>query len=313
MCGVAKKVAVFAVTAVVMLCCTVFTASAKAEMITETVSLANVKKNQSGEGYYWDNINDTLTLNGLDIDTDDEYGMKLPDNAVVVLIGTNTISASKAALVTTGNTIFKGSGTLTLVSDDTGILLTDPTELGKVSILSGSYKISVGGTGISSEKVRLYISGGTVDIDCHTEGAYAIKSRVLELNNTALTANGALYSSDPMVINNAALEISASGDALETDTEFRISNVVFSAGDTADSLTAASDNAYTGGRYVSSSPTYVEEQYSKVFGDDVPAYVDYLVFAAAAVALTAVIALPLILHRRKYLRRLEQLKASGIK
>jgi|GEM_PF-536156 hypothetical protein len=309
--GLASKIAaaVFIIAAVSL--CVSITASAKAETITETVTLANVKKNQTGEGYYWDNINDVLTLNGLNIDTEDDFGLKLPDNATVVLVGSNSISASKAALVTTGNTIFKGSGSLTVISDGVGIMLTDATELGKVSFLSGSYKISAGSDGISSEKVKLYISGGTMNITLAQGGSYAIKSRLVELNNSNITANGAIYSVDRMVINNVTLNLSvASGDALLTDAEFRVSNVVLKSGNSADSLTTSSDSSYSGGGYVMTTPTYVEQKYSTVFGGTVPAWVDYIVFAGAAIGLTAVIALPLIIHRRKYLRRLEQLKSA---
>ncbi len=305
------KITAALLVAVTLSFCALMPSSAKAAAINQTVNLANVNKNQRGSGYYWDNINDTLTLNRLNIDTKDDYGLKLPAGATVVLVGDNSISASKAALVTTGTTIFKGNGSLTIVSDGTGVVLSDATVLGKVSFLSGSYKISSGGDGIVSENVRLYISGGKMTINCAPQEAYAIRSRLIELNNTNLTANGALYSAEPMVLNNTGLEITASGiDALQTDTELRITNMALKSGDSAASASAAAENKYTGGAYVFTAPTYVERKYSAVFGGEVPAWVDYIVFAVAIAALAAVIALPLAIRRRKYLKRLEMLKSS---
>jgi hypothetical protein len=303
------KLAAVVAFAAIMLLCTSFPAAARAEQITQTVSLANARKNQSGPGYFWDNINDTLTLNGLNIDTGDDYGLKLPDNATVVLVGNNRITASKVALLTTGTTIFKGSGTLTLTAGETGIVLADPTNLGKVSFLSGSYKINATGDGIYSDKVRLYIAGGDFEINC---GGYAIRSLQAEINDASVTANGAVYSSEPMVINNAALELTAaSGDALQTDKELRISNVKMTAGADAGSASEVTDGVYTGGAYVKTEPTFVRVSYSTLFGGEVPAWVDYVVFAAAATGLAAVIAVPLIMHRRRYHKRLENLKKTG--
>jgi len=280
-----------------------------AKQINETVSLANARKNERGEGYFWDNINDTLTLNGLNIDTTDDYGLKLPDNATVVLVGNNKITASKVALLTTGTTIFKGSGTLTLTAGETGIMLADPSTLGKVSFLSGTYKISTPGDGISSDKVKLYISGGEFEIN---SGGYAIKAPSVELNNTKLTAKGAVYSADPLVINNAAVEITANRDedALQTGKEFRLSNIKLVAGPDAASATEAEGAEYRGGAFVKTAATLKMRAYSIVFGGKVPAWVDYVAFGVAGLGVAATIAVPLLLKRRRYLKRLEQLNQT---
>ena len=280
-----------------------------AERITETVSLANARKNERGPGYFWDNINDTLTLNGLNIETDDEYGLKLPDNATVILVGDNKITASKVALLTTGTTIFKGNGTLTLTAGEAGIMLADPTTLGKVSFLSGRYKINSRGDGIYSDKVRLYIAGGEFDI---SSDGYAIKGPTVEINDAKVKAKGAIYSFEPLVINNAELEATSisSDDALQTGKEFRFSNIKLYAGANSGSAAEVPDRAYSGGAFVKTTPTYVERKYSVVFGGNVPAWVDYVVFLGAGAGIAATIAVPLLIKRKKYLKRLEQLKAA---
>lgn len=287
---------------------TAFQVSAKPKQISETVSLANVRKNERGEGYFWDNINDTLTLSGLNIETNDDYGLKLPDNATVVLVGDNKISAAKVALLTTGNTTFKGNGTLTLVAGDAGMMLADATNIGKVAFLSGTYKISSTGIGITSDKVRLNISGGDFEI---SGGEYAIKSYSLELNNTSLTAKGALYSAEPLIVNNSTLEITANPgeDALQTGKEFRFTNINLTVGSDASTAAASSENNYTGGAYVKTVSTLQKRAYSAVFGGEVPAWVDYLLFVGAGLGVAAVIAVPLLIKRRKYQRRLQELNA----
>ena len=58
--------------------------------ITKSVNLTNPRMNMSGAGYAWMNLDKTLTLDGLYIDTSDEYGMRIPDGATVILKGNNT-------------------------------------------------------------------------------------------------------------------------------------------------------------------------------------------------------------------------------
>lgn len=62
-------------------------APASSGVIKETLDLTRPQKNISGEGYYWNNRENTLELNGINIDTDDEYGIKLIDGATVKLFG----------------------------------------------------------------------------------------------------------------------------------------------------------------------------------------------------------------------------------
>ena len=76
------------------LCIAVIPVSA-AGAITTTVNIATANKNQRGNGYDWANRYDVLTLNGLNIVTDDAYGLRLPKNCTVVLEGKNYIKASK--------------------------------------------------------------------------------------------------------------------------------------------------------------------------------------------------------------------------
>lgn len=67
-----------------------------AKTLTEGVSILNPRQNMRGEGYFWDNPKDTLTLSDLRIDTEDEYGLKITDGATIILKGDNRIKADKS-------------------------------------------------------------------------------------------------------------------------------------------------------------------------------------------------------------------------
>lgn len=56
--------------------------SGSSGVIRETLDLTRPQKNISGEGYYWDNRENTLELNGVNVSTDDEYGIKLIDGEI---------------------------------------------------------------------------------------------------------------------------------------------------------------------------------------------------------------------------------------
>ena len=80
-----------------------------AKQINETISLANARKNRKRRRLFWDNINDTLTLNGLNIDTTDDYGLKLPDNATHGARRQQQDNRVQVALLTTGTTILRAA------------------------------------------------------------------------------------------------------------------------------------------------------------------------------------------------------------
>ena len=82
----------------------------EAKTITETLNLVNVTQNERGDGYQWANRYDILTLDGLRLETENDFGLRLPKSCTVVLKGTNYIKAGKYALTCSGNVSFKGNG-----------------------------------------------------------------------------------------------------------------------------------------------------------------------------------------------------------
>ena len=80
-----RRISFILLTAVMLftLCAAVLPASA-AETVTSTVNIATANKNMRGPGYDWANRTDVLTLDGLNIDTDDAYGLRLPKRDFVL-------------------------------------------------------------------------------------------------------------------------------------------------------------------------------------------------------------------------------------
>ena len=125
------------------------------KVISETLNLVYVRKNEAGPGYSWANRTDTFTMTNMCIDTTDEYGLRLPDGATVVLEGNNIIRANYCALSTEGTITFTGSGTLTLYSNNYGIIATNADMNKKVTFFDGKVKIESAGDGIYTENMMV--------------------------------------------------------------------------------------------------------------------------------------------------------------
>ena len=50
---------------------------------TDTVDVASIKKDYTGDGYRWENLYDILTLTNININTESAYGLKIPENATI--------------------------------------------------------------------------------------------------------------------------------------------------------------------------------------------------------------------------------------
>ena len=249
----------------------------------ETLDLLNVRQNQRGEGYEWANRTDTLTLRGLRIETDDRYGIRIKDGATVVLEGDNYIKASYAALDIEGSATFTGTGSLTLVAGEIGFLNPAGAKNHRVNLTGGTYRITAP-RGIVSERAEWSLTGGSLTVDA-TESA--IEGRSVKILGGSLTANAPLRASNDLKISYAALELSASSPVLVSEKSLSLSGLV-----TKDGKTIASAADYAGENVLSAVPAKRGRTTSLLFGGTVPIYVDYLIFAAAALTVAAIIAVP---------------------
>ena len=188
-----------------------------AKTLTEGVSILNPRQNMRGEGYFWDNPKDTLTLSDLRIDTEDEYGLKITDGATVILKGDNRIKATKAALYIGGNVIFRGNGTLTLEGGETGILCNSTNNSDKLSITSGTFNVRGGTDAVRAEYSKVAMSGSAV-LNLKAGKGYAANVRELIMSaGVTVDAQGSLYSSYSMLIQGTNLTVSSDKAALLSD------------------------------------------------------------------------------------------------
>ena len=265
--------------------------------ITKSINLTNPRMNMTGAGYAWMNLDKTLTLDGLYIDTSDEYGMRIPDGATVILKGNNYIRAASYAMGIPGNVTFKGNGTLTLVGGDAGLYFysTDDTTIAR--IMGGNFKITAGGVGIRSEYTTLSVTKGTFDIDVPAKDGVAILGRTLKLHGGKFTAKGPINASQNLEIRAANLSVAADRAALSANRKLTLKDVSLSVGNTADDLRKA--DGYNGENCirVKSAANLLGE--SVLFGEAVPMFADILVIVALAALVAAGIGLPLLrAHRR---------------
>ncbi|MBQ4064543.1 MAG: carbohydrate-binding domain-containing protein [Clostridia bacterium] len=272
--------------------------SVSAARLTEGVSLLNPKQHVRGSGYYWNNIEDTLTLNGLDLVTEDDYGFKLPHGATVILKGRNYIKAAKAAIYLEGNVIFRGSGSLTLIGGEFGIHCNGTNTEQKLTITEGTYTITGGTDGIRSDFQRISLSGGNLTVT-GTKG-YSINVRDLQTsNNVTIKATGSFHTSYNMLLQASNLTIESKEAALMTDKYMKLESMTKKAGDSLSSLSEISD--YVDQKALVTRSTFDDSRKSLLFGGNVPFAVDILVLLGVLILLAAVIAVPLLLKKKRAL------------
>lgn len=268
-----------------------------ASQLTGTVNLSRPQKNMRGPGYEWDNIHDTLTLDGLNIDTTDDYGLRITDNATVILKGKNYVKASKAALTCQGSVTFKGSGSLILVSDDMGIYFYSSDTSTTARFLEGTFQITAGGDGIRSDATFLSFTGANVTIQSADADQFAIDCHSCKLFGGKITADNAIRASFSLEVRALNLNVTAQKPALSSAQKLSVSDVSLKAGNSADSLKAV--ESYSDEYCISTKSTAKSIGTSIFFGDSVSAIVDILLFVVLLLLIAGGIALPIVRARQK--------------
>ena len=304
------RIALIALT-VCMLICSVWTFTPTADAavkITQTVNLSHPEKNMRGSGYYWANRTDTLTLTDLYIDTTDEYGMKITAGATVILNGNNYIKASSVALACAGDVIFKGNGSLTLVSDDIGLYFYATKDTATARILSGTYSIEAGGHGVYSPYSSVSFVDGKWTITAPNPEANAIEGRAFKLYGGKMTMDNAIHATVSLDIQALSLSVTANKPALVSDKTLKIEDVALSVGAAADALNKADE--YSGEHCVTMRSTKKNTGTSILFGEGVPQFVDILLLLLLLVLIAAGIGVPFLRAQKKAKRAREALAAA---
>lgn len=269
---------------------------ASAETITSTLNLVNVKQNERGDGYEWANRYDILTLNGINIDTENDYGLRLPQNCTVVLKGTNYIKAGKYALSCSGNVSFKGSGTLILDAGEIGLFIYSEVSTDKIRLLEGNYQIRAGKYGVYSKAADFSFVDGKLDITVDSAEGAAVSGRCVNLVGGKFTANNSVESTHELVVKGINLDITSTRPALSS----QILNIK-----------DISVENYSGEISIQAKSTEKRDRRSAIFGDSVPGYVDYILLVVAILGIAALIVVPVLRRKKKTKELYERLKREA--
>lgn len=273
--------------------------SAAKDPITETVNMMQVNQNTRGEGYYWHNPSDKMTLTDVYIDTADEFGLKMPDKSYLVLEGNNYIRASKAALFCEGELQVSGTGSLTLVSDEgIGVLINTTKAVKSVRFIGGNIVIKAGAIGVQALYATASFSNCTVDIT--TKGENAVTARILLIGGCpSFKANATLSADYKMNISASALEVTGANGApaLVTPDNFTVNDIAMSAGADIKSVSAVEE--YAGQTALVTKSTVSGITPSIIFGEGVSVAVDILIIIGFLAVIAAVIAVPAVRYRRR--------------
>ena len=288
--------------------------SAKSKTVTETVSLTYVTKNQRGDGYVWDNMTNTLTLDGVNIDTQSEYGLKLPKEATVVLKGNNYISASSCAVHCLGMVTFKGNGSLTVVSGDIGIQSVSLYKNELIRINNCDISITAENTGIDMNEAKLALIDGelSINITGQEEGRRAISGTDVSLTGGIFSANAPVYASQRLYITNIDATVSSSvGAALQCPVGVELDKVSVQAGEYPNSLTEIPKNEYGTQSCIKLKSTASNAKRGILFNAVYPRVFDYLIFLIIILAIAALITVPVYLKKKKTEKLIAEYEAAN--
>lgn len=273
--------------------------------VTGTVNLINVRRNVSGPGYNWDNINKVLTLTDLDLETNDDFGIKAPAGASVVIEGDCRITAARYGLSCSGSLTFKGDGKLTVVSGESGFFFHSSNSNNKALFLSGNYDIEgKSGPAIRSDKAEISFTGGKLAASSPT--GVAISGETVNLVGGSVELDGSLRTTHLSNISGVNLTVNSDSAAIISDNLITVANERITVGDSADSLRDADE--YGGEKCVKMTSTYKRVRTSIIFGKNVPGYVDYVLLVGAALVIACAVAVPILVKKRRTKKLYEQLE-----
>lgn len=269
------------------------------EIITTTVNIAEANKNQRGSGYNWANRTDTLTLNGLNIQTDSPYGLRLPADCTVILQGQNYIKAAKYGISFSGTVIIKGSGSLTVEAGEIGLYLISQDSTQKNRLINGKYEITAGKYGVYSDASDFSFVGSSMNIHMTDSAAPAIQGRVVNLLGGTFKSDSSVNATHALTVEGVNLDITAQTEALSAK-NLTIKDI---------EITGAEE--YTGQTSIKAKSIAKSGRTSLIFGEKVGGWADYVVLAAVAAGVAAGVFGPMLRRKKKKKELYERLAKEG--
>ena len=271
--------------------------------ITTTLNIAQANKNQRGHGYEWHNRTDVLDLNGLYLDTTNDYGLRLPKDCTVNITGTNYIKASKYALSCAGTVVFKGSGKLILDAGEAGIFIYTEVGTDKVRLLEGEYEIHSAKYGVLSTAADFSFVDGKMTITVDDADGAAVSGRIVNLLGGTFTANNAVEASHMLTVKGINLDVSANRAAFSSK-NLTVSDIAL----TADGASIAE---YAGQSSVKGTSTLKRVRTSVIFGENVNGAIDYVCLVVLLCGIAAAVIVPILRHKKKVQKLLERLEKEN--
>lgn len=289
-----------------MMCamCAVFSVNVSAgNVITSTVNIAVANKNERGSGYDWANRTDVLTLENLHIETDDPYGLRLPDNCTVILKGDNYIKASKYGIACSGTVVFKGSGSLTVEAGDVGIYLVSQDTTHKIRLIDGTYTVKAGKYGVYSEYADFSFVGNKMSISVTGEDSSAVCGRRVNLMGGTFVADSSVEATHELAVEGVNLDISSKRPAFSAK--------ILTIRDVDISANGVTVEEYNDETAIIGKSTAKYVRTSAVFGENVPGYVDYICLAVLTIGVAGGIFGPALRHKKKKKELYARLASEG--
>lgn len=271
--------------------------------ITTTLNIAQANKNQRGHGYEWHNRTDVLDLNGLYLDTTNDYGLRLPKDCTVNITGTNYIKASKYALSCAGTVVFKGSGKLILDAGEAGIFIYTEVGTDKVRLLEGEYEIHSAKYGVLSTAADFSFVDGKMTITVDDADGAAVSGRIVNLLGGTFTANNAVEASHMLTVKGINLDVNANRAAFSSK-NLTVSDIAL----TADGASIAE---YAGQSSVKGTSTLKRVRTSVIFGENVNGAIDYVCLVVLLCGIAAAVIVPILRHKKKVQKLLERLEKEN--
>ncbi len=290
-----KKRAILIIMMIMLMTLMLFVLPANAdETITKTLDIASLNKNSTGAGYTWTNIDGILTMDGLRIETEDDYGLTLPSNATIVLKGNNYIKASDCAIRAVSGLAIEGTGTLTIISGNTGIACASNSELDALRFRSGSISITAEGNAVFSEYATVYFSGAKATISGKT---HAVRAKNIQITSGKLDFAGRLSAVSNLSIKGANVTASSQAPVLSAGVKLELSSVDIFCGNSLDALSEVTE--YNGSSAIKLNSNIKNSKKGLLFGGRFPVFVDYIVFVALGLVAIAIIAVPIYIKSKK--------------
>lgn len=305
-----KVLSIFFALLIIITCLFAYANVSFATTITNTIDLAYVSQFVEGTGYFWDNLYDELTLTNLNLVTNSEYGLKLPENCTVILKGDNYIKAEYAAVSFQGNVTFKGTGTLTVVGGTYGFYNYSQNDSHTVRLTEGTYNISGGTAAIYSPDAIFEFTSGKLNLE--SNGDFAIIGKIIRLLSGKLTSKGSIKTSKLLTLSDIDAKFESNVSAFQSVNggSIRISNCLISAGDSLSNLKDVKE--YTNENCVTLKPNGNHRGTSAIFGSNCPKFVDYILIFVAILLPALLIAL-IVLNKKKKAKVAMEISSEYIK